>query len=86
MPHDVVTMNSSFVLEETNSGKSKVATLVYPDEVWRDGAISVLTPLGMALLEVRVKQRLPPSPTSNANAVEVREVLYQPEAAGDFDR
>lgn len=48
---DVVTMHASFVFKDSMSGEPRTATLVYPGEEDIDqGRISVLTPIGAALL------------------------------------
>ena len=55
MPEDVVTMNSSVVLLDLDTGAERLCTLVYPG--YFSGApdrVSVLTPLGTALLGARI--------------------------------
>ena len=74
MPPSVVTMNSRCIFRE-RSGREREASLVYPwDE--GDGRISVLSPLGEALLGASVGAALP-----SGRAIE--SIRYQPEAAGD---
>jgi regulator of nucleoside diphosphate kinase len=88
VPKDVVTMNSRVRFEELESGKLGEASLVYPhDSDINNGSISVLAPVGMALLGLRAGQSIDwPMPTGRCKRIRVREVTYQPEAAGDFDR
>mgnify|MGYP001104974508 CR=1 FL=1 len=51
IPDDVVTMNSTVVLEARPSGERTTLTLVYPKDVDASGQkISVLAPVGSALL------------------------------------
>lgn len=88
IPRDVVTMNSRVRFEELESGKEGEASLVYPhDSDISNGSISVLAPVGMALLGLRAGQSIDwPMPTGRCKRIRVREVTYQPEAAGHFDR
>ena len=67
IPKDVVTMNSTVRFIDEASDREFVLTLVYPDQAGRPGTISVLAPVGMALLGLKII-----------------DVLYQPEANGDF--
>ncbi len=85
VPHDVVTMNTR-VRFELDDGRSYVRTLVYPwDADPERGCISVLSPLGNALLGLSVGDAMPwPLPSGQTVTVRVLEVLYQPEARGDF--
>jgi regulator of nucleoside diphosphate kinase len=86
IPRDVVTMNSRVVFEEIETGKSAEAVLVYPHDSDGNGySISVLAPVGTALLGLRAGQCIDwPMPTGRCKRIRVRDVKYQPEAAGDF--
>ncbi len=88
MPHDVVTMNSKVKFRELKSGEERVRTLVYPADMTDSATqLSVLAPVGAALLGLRVGDTihwdLPGGATTD---LEVIELLYQPEAAGDYNR
>ena len=55
IPEDVVTMNSRVVFENETTGERREITLVYPGNADIDaGRISVLVPIGTALLGLRV--------------------------------
>ncbi len=55
LPDDVIVMNSTAELENLDRGGSLVYTLVYPEMADVDeGRISVLAPLGMAMIGYRV--------------------------------
>jgi regulator of nucleoside diphosphate kinase len=88
MPANVVTMNSTvrFTLQET--GTTQTLTLVYPKEA--DGStdkVSVFAPVGIALLGLRVGDRLQlPNPTGKTVTVCVDAITYQPESAGQMHR
>ncbi|MFO7707170.1 MAG: nucleoside diphosphate kinase regulator [Desulfobacterales bacterium] len=86
MPADVVTMNSKVRFAVEPSGKEYELTLVYPKAI--DGAagkISILAPVGSALLGLSVGQEIEwPAPGGNIVRVRIIDILYQPERAGDF--
>lgn len=57
LPADVVSMNSTVSFEDVESGKTSTITLVYPPEANIEaGKVSVLTPVGSALIGLRVGQ------------------------------
>ncbi len=74
MPPSIVTMNSRCLFRE-KAGREREASLVYP---WDAGEnrISVLDPLGEAMLGASVGSSLPAGRVLEA-------IRYQPEAAGD---
>ncbi len=83
---DVVTMNSRVLYEVDDGGRRCVRTLVYPwDADEAAGRLSVLSPLGSALLGLRVGDAID-WPVGGGARVRVRvlEVPYQPEAEGDW--
>jgi regulator of nucleoside diphosphate kinase len=85
VPADVVTMNSEVIYEDVATGVRRTVRVVYPkDADPQRGWISVLAPIGSALLGLRVGQgiewRLPPGP----RRIRVVALRYQPEARGDF--
>lgn len=84
---DVVTMNSRVIVEEPPARGRKTLTLVYPGDAAPEHArISVLAPLGRALLGARVGElRRVDVPGNESREVRITEIPYQPEAARDFD-
>lgn len=85
VPADVVTMNSRVRLASTDDGPSPVYTVVFPGDA--DAAqqrISVLAPMGAALLGCRVGQDAVWETPDGTRRRRVEEMLYQPEAAGDY--
>lgn len=59
LPDNVVSMNSTVKFEDVNDGKPTVVTLVYPHEANIDeNKISILTPIGSALIGLRVGQTI----------------------------
>ena len=88
IPPTVVTMNSTVrFLMESNKEEFRL-TLVYPKDM--DGSadrISILAPVGSALLGLSVGDHIEwPSPGGGTIKVEIIEILYQPERAGEFHR
>ena len=88
IPPDVVTMNSTVTFDMAESGKQFQLTLVYPKDL-DDGTekVSVFAPVGSALLGLSVGDELAwPGPGGKAMTVRVKEILYQPESAGELHR
>jgi regulator of nucleoside diphosphate kinase len=77
VPHDVVTMYSRVVFEDMETGRRSEALLVYPHDVagLHGVAISVLAPVGSALLGMRAGQsiewRMPSGKLKRYRVVEV---------------
>lgn len=88
MPADVVSMNSSAACMEEASNKHHTLTLVYPKDADADaGRISVLAPVGSALLGLRVGQTIDwPVQGGRTLRLKVTAIHYQPESAGDLHR
>lgn len=88
MPANVVTMNSRVTCVEEISGKEHHLTLVYPSDAdAAEGRISVLAPIGAALLGLSIGQSIDwIAPDDRPLRVRVASMSYQPEAAGDLTR
>ncbi|WP_347902671.1 nucleoside diphosphate kinase regulator [Pseudomonas purpurea] len=86
VPAGVVTMNSRVHCREQSSGKDYHLTLVYPQDANADeGKISILAPVGSALLGLQAGQHIDwPAPGGKTLKLELIEVEYQPEAAGEY--
>ena len=57
LPNNVVSMNSLVTFQDMESGKESTVTLVYPSDADLDqNKISILTPVGSALIGLRVGQ------------------------------
>jgi regulator of nucleoside diphosphate kinase len=86
MPSDVVTMHSRVRIVHAGTGHRQELTLSYPHEAKPAvGLVSVLSPLGRALLGLQVGAVAHwASPGGGTFAAEVAELLYQPEASGDL--
>lgn len=88
MPADVVTMNSRLSCHVLEDSTLHELTLVYPDQAdLSAGRISIMAPVGMALLGLRVGQTIEwPGPQGKPLTLKVTELDYQPEAAGELHR
>ena len=86
VPADVVTMYSQVTIADVPTGQRHKLTLCYPkDAEPGTGFISVLSPVGMSLIGLRLgalaRWTLPGGEEGRA---EVVEILFQPEASGDY--
>ncbi|QET04666.1 MULTISPECIES: nucleoside diphosphate kinase regulator [Cupriavidus] len=86
IPHDIVTMNTRFVCLLEGDATPREWTLVYPDAAdYEAGRVSVLSPAGGALLGVHAGSTVQfPLPDGRAQRIVVTEILYQPEANGEY--
>jgi regulator of nucleoside diphosphate kinase len=86
IPADVITMRSKVSLKDLNSGKTVMYSLVFPSEAnSNQGHISVLAPIGTALLGNRSGDVVQSKVPSGLRRLKVKEILYQPEAAGNYN-
>lgn len=82
---DVITMNSTVRFMDEISGRERLLTLVYPDKAGQEGTISVLAPVGIALLGLKKDQSIDwIGPNKRPLKLKIVDIEYQPEAAGDF--
>ena len=85
IPANVITMRSKVRLKDLVSGESKVYSLVFPTEAnLGEGKISVLAPIGTAILGYKSGDSIEWPVPSGMRKFKVDEVLYQPEAAGEY--
>lgn len=83
---DVITMRSTVRLKDLVSGETNTYSLVFPKEAnFNEGKISVLAPIGTAILGYRKGDTIEWQVPSGLRRLKVDEILYQPEAAGHFD-
>ncbi len=81
---DVITMNSEVRLRDGRTDAEIRCTVVFPDSAdAAEGRISVLAPLGAALLGYRVGDRVSFEAPGGRRSCEIVDLMYQPEAAGD---
>ena|ERR1035437_288026 len=82
IPRDVVTMNSEVRLKDLDSADVKVYRLVFPTQTRPENGISVLAPIGTAMLGYQVGDVIEWRVPRGVRRLKVLEVIYQPEAAG----
>ncbi len=88
LPKDVISMNSTARFRDEGDGSERELTLVYPPNADSEkGLVSVLAPIGSALLGLRVGQTIDwPLPDKRTLTLRVLSIAYQPEAAGELHR
>ena len=85
VPGDIVTMRSQVRVRDMKSGKAMVLSVVFPSEADSEhGRISVLAPIGTALLGYRVGDTIEWKFPGGLRRLKIEGILYQPEAAGDY--
>lgn len=86
IPPDVITMNSRVRLKDMDSGEETEYMVVYPSNADPDSnKISILAPVGTALIGYRAGDIIEWKVPSGVKRLSVEEIVYQPEASGDFD-
>lgn len=86
VPGDVITMNSKVALLDLDTQEEEIYTLVYPENAnTNEGKISILAPVGTAMLGYRVGDVFEWEVPAGKRRLRVDKILYQPEAAGDYE-
>jgi regulator of nucleoside diphosphate kinase len=87
IPSDVITMNSTVSLLDLDTGEEEIYTLVFPEDAdLEQGKISVLAPIGTAMLGYEVGDVFEWEVPAGKRKLRVKKILYQPEASGDYDQ
>lgn len=87
VPPDLITMNSRVRLTNLDTGSNRICCLVFPkDRESKDENVSILDSLGMAMLGHRVRDIFVVESGERKMMWLVEQILYQPEAAGDYHR
>lgn len=85
VPGDVITMNSEVRFSE-NSGKPLTYWVVFPEDAdLAANKLSVLSPVGCALLGYKVGDTVEVAAPSGSQKLRVEEIIHQPEREGNFD-
>jgi regulator of nucleoside diphosphate kinase len=79
--HDVVTMNSKVRLRDLDSGEVNEYRLVFPSRARSKNNVSVLAPIGTAILGYRAGHVVEWQVPKGIRRLQILEVVYQPEAA-----
>ena len=86
LPEDVVSTSAKVTYRLDGEGHSRAHILVYPEDLqWPGAELSVLTPLGIALLGLRVGDRMPfqTNPNGPVHEVVVEDVRFRLLPDGD---
>jgi regulator of nucleoside diphosphate kinase len=86
VPADIVTMHSQVTIVDARTGHRDQMTLCYPREADpAKGLLSVLSPVGMSLIGLRLGATATwKTPGGEEGSAKVAEILYQPEASGEY--
>ena len=85
IPKDVITMNSQFRLTDLDLQESFDYTLVFPEDANPDqDKVSVLAPIGTAVLGTRVGDVVEWPTPSGVRRLRLDEILFQPESSGNY--
>jgi regulator of nucleoside diphosphate kinase len=81
IPPDVVTMNSEVCIEDVDTKEEEAYTVVFPGQAnYQERKISVLAPVGTALLGYRVGDVIEWEMPRGIRKLKIKKVLCQPEA------
>jgi regulator of nucleoside diphosphate kinase len=85
IPSDVITMNSTVILVDLDTGEEETYTLVFPENAdLGKGKISIFAPIGTAMLGYEVGDIFEWEVPAGIRKLRVEKILYQPEASGDY--
>lgn len=85
VPVNLVTMNSVIKIRFINTNKQIQFRLVYPDQAdVKKNKISIFSPVATALIGYKVNDEIEWLIPSGMTTIRIEEILYQPEAAGDY--
>lgn len=86
IPSDVVTMNSIIKISFLNTEKVVQFQLVYPENAnIKENKISIFSPIATALIGYKLNDEVEWLVPSGLTKIKIVEIIYQPEASGDFD-
>ena len=86
IPSNVVTMNSIVKIRFLNSNKQIQFQIVYPRQAnVREQKISIFSPIATALIGYKVGDEVEWIVPAGLTKIRIDEIIYQPEAAGDYN-
>lgn len=86
IPPDVITLNSQVVVEDLEDREQSTWLLTFPHHAnVNENRLSVLSPVGTALLGARKGEVVEWHAEGGGGKLKIKDILYQPEAAGRFD-
>ncbi len=85
MPSNVVTMNSIVKMTFLTNNKQTKIQIVYPENAnYKENKISILSPVATALIGYQVGDVIEWLVPSGVTKMKIDEIIFQPEAAGEF--
>lgn len=86
VPPNVVTMRSRVRVTDLDDGRELLYAIVYPHEAdYASGKISIAAPLGTALLGYRAGDTIGWQVPGGRRRLRIEEIVYQPEAEGNYE-
>lgn len=83
IPSDVITMNTKALIELNNEDVE--VSLVYPQDAdLSEMKLSIFSPIGTAILGYKEGNTVEWEVPSGTSYIQIKKILYQPEAAGDY--
>lgn len=82
---NIVTMNSRICLKNIGNGRKEVYSLVFPDSSEEKESLCVFSKVGAQVIGNPIGTVVKDS-HAGENYLMIEEILYQPEAAGDYHR
>jgi len=87
IPEDVITINSTVLLEDLGSGEELIYSLVFPNESDIDQKkISILSPVGIASLGHRIGNTIKLEVPAGLTKLKVKKIFCQPKPIGKDPR
>ncbi|HNQ82370.1 MAG TPA: nucleoside diphosphate kinase regulator [Bacteroidales bacterium] len=85
IPSNVVTMNSIVKISFLNNDKQIQFQIVYPSKAnIKENKISIFSPIATALIGYKVKDEIEWIVPAGLTKIRIDEIIYQPEAAGEY--
>lgn len=86
IPNNVVTMNSIVKVSFLHNDKQVQFQLVYPDQAnLKEQKVSIFSPVATALIGYKVADEIEWIVPTGLTRIRIDEIIYQPEAAGDYE-
>jgi regulator of nucleoside diphosphate kinase len=86
IPDNVVTMNSIVKISFLNTNKTLRIQIVYPDQAnMKENKISIFSPVATALIGYKKADEVEWIVPSGLTKLRIDDIIYQPEAEGDFE-
>ena len=86
IPSDVVTINSIVKLSFLNNNKQVQFQIVYPENAnLKENKISIFSPIATALIGYKITDEIEWIVPAGLTKMRIDDIIYQPEAAGDYN-